>query len=106
MDVVNNYYGKIVSEYDPFNRYSEIKCPVFIANGKYYFWVIPILWESVENKFPNLSNNIFEKSGHWPMFEEKEIFDSKFLKFIKENWVSYIYFSIQALSKVLTYSYI
>ena len=85
LDVVNNYYGKIMKEYDPSSRYSEIECPVFLANGKYDFWAVPILWESVEDKFLNLSNNIFEKSGHWSMFEEQELFDSKLLKWIKEN---------------------
>jgi proline iminopeptidase len=85
MDVVNDYYGKIMKEYDPSSRYIEIKCPVFIANGKYDFWAVPTLWESVENKFSNLSNNIFEKSSHWAMFEEQELFDSKLLKWIAEN---------------------
>ena len=85
MDVVNDYYGKIMKEYDPSSRYIEIKCPVFIANGKYDFWAVPTLWESVENTFSNLSNNIFEKSSHWAMFEEQELFDSKLLKWIAEN---------------------
>jgi proline iminopeptidase len=85
IDVVNNYYGKIMQEYDPSSRYKEIKCPVFLANGKYDFWAVPILWESVEDKFHNSSNNVFEKSGHWPMYEEQELFDNKFLKWFAEN---------------------
>ena len=85
VDVLNNYYGKIISDYDHSSRYNEIKCPVFLANGICDFWVVPTLWESVENNIPYLSNNIFEKSGHWPMFEEQELFDSKLLKWIAEN---------------------
>jgi len=85
VDVTNNYYGKIVGEYDPSSRYKEIKCPVFIANGKYDFFAVPILWESVVSELGNFSNNIFEKSGHFPMFEEQELFDSKLIKWIKEN---------------------
>jgi proline iminopeptidase len=85
VDVTNNYYGKIINEYDPTSRYKEIKCPVFIANGKYDFWAVPILWESVVSEFGNFSNNIFEKSGHFPMYEEQELFDNIFLKWIAEN---------------------
>jgi proline iminopeptidase len=85
MDVVNDYYGKIMKEYDPSSRYKEIKCPVFIANGKYDFWAVPILWDSVVVNSDYFSNNIFEKSSHWAMFEEQELFDSKLLKWIAEN---------------------
>ncbi len=85
MDVVNDYYGKIMQEYDPSSRYVEIKCPVFIANGKYDFWAVPTLWAPVVSKLGNFSNNIFEKSSHWAMFEEQELFDSKLLKWIAEN---------------------
>lgn len=85
MDVVNDYYGKIMKEYNPSSRYIEIKCPVFIVNGKYDFWVVPTLWAPVVSKFGNFSNNIFEKSSHWPMFEEQELFDNKLLKWIKVN---------------------
>jgi proline iminopeptidase len=85
MDVVNDYYGKIMQEYDPSSRYVEIKCPVFIANGKYDFWAVPTLWAPVVSKLGNFSNNIFEKSSHWAMFEEQELFDSKLLKWITEN---------------------
>ena len=84
-DVTNNYYGKIINEYDPSSRYKEIKCPVFIANGKYDFFAVPTLWEPVVSNLGNFSNNIFEKSSHFPMFEEQELFDNKFLKWMKEN---------------------
>ncbi|HBE41801.1 MAG TPA: hypothetical protein DDW27_11470 [Bacteroidales bacterium] len=56
--------------------------PVFIANGKYDFWAVPTLWPPVVSKLGNFSNNIFEKSSHWAMFEEQELFDSKLLKWI------------------------
>jgi len=85
VDVTNNYYSKIIVDYDPSGRYKEISCPVFIANGKYDFFAVPILWESVVSELSNFSNNIFEKSGHFPMFEEQELFDSKLLKWIAEN---------------------
>ena len=85
VDVTNNYYFKIMGEYDPSSRYKEIKCPVFIANGKYDFFAVPILWESIVSELDNFSNNIFEKSSHFAMFEEQELFDSKLLKWMKEN---------------------
>ena len=85
VEVTNNFYGKIINEYDPTSRYQDIKCPVFLANGKYDFWAVPMLWESVVSELGNFSNNIFEKSGHFPMYEEQELFDSKLLKWIAEN---------------------
>ena len=85
MDAIDNYYGKLMINYDPSPRYNQIKCPVFIANGKYDFWAVPTLWESVTKDLENFSNNIFEKSGHFPMLEEQELFDEKLLKWINSG---------------------
>jgi proline iminopeptidase len=84
-DVLNNYMGKIINEYDPSNKYGEIKCPVFVAIGKYDFGTFPILWESVVANLDNWTLNIFEKSSHFPMFEEQELFDSKFLEWVTKK---------------------
>jgi len=34
---------------------------------------------------PNLSYNLFEKSGHYPMLEEQELFDEKLIKLIETH---------------------
>ena len=85
VDVTNNYYGKIIKEYDPSSRYEEIKCPVLIVNGKYDFFAVPMLWESIVSELDNFSHVILEKSSHFPMFEEQELFDSELIKWIDEN---------------------
>jgi hypothetical protein len=34
-------------------------------------------WDGHKDSFPNLSYNLFEKSGHYPMFEEPALFDRR-----------------------------
>jgi proline iminopeptidase len=80
----HQYYSVLLADYDPTPHFREIKAPVFIANGHFDYWVPPKLWEAERGKLPNLSYHLFEKSGHWPMLEEQELFDTKLLAWLKE----------------------
>jgi pimeloyl-ACP methyl ester carboxylesterase len=54
-----------------------------VANGRYDYEVAPQLWEAVKDKLPNLTYNLFEKSGHYPMLEEQELFDLKLIDWLQ-----------------------
>jgi len=41
------------------------------------------LWDDYKDKLPNLSYNLFEKSGHYPQLEEQDLFDKKLIAWIK-----------------------
>jgi pimeloyl-ACP methyl ester carboxylesterase len=38
-----------------------------------------------KNSIPNFSYNLFEKSGHYPMFEEPGLFDRKLFGWMKQK---------------------
>jgi hypothetical protein len=43
------------------------------------------LWDDRKHVVSNLSYNLFEKSGHFPMVEEQELFDKKLLEWISTH---------------------
>ena len=85
MDVANHYSTVVLKNYDITNIYSQIKTPVFIAVGRYDYWAPYFLWDEVKDLLPNHSFNLFEKSSHFPMFEEQELFDKKLIEWIKSH---------------------
>lgn len=79
-----HFLNEHLPQYD-FTQGSEITTPVFLALGKYCFVSTYYLWDDYKDKLPNLSYNLFEKSGHFPMLEEQELFDMKLIEWIKTN---------------------
>ena len=60
--------------------------PTFLALGRYDFRVAPpFTWDDITPKFPDLTINLFEQSGHWPHYEEAALFDTKLLQWLKEH---------------------
>jgi pimeloyl-ACP methyl ester carboxylesterase len=43
------------------------------------------LWDDRKGILPNLSYNLFEKSGHFPMVEERELFDKRLVEWIRTH---------------------
>lgn len=82
MDRINRLYNEIFPEYD-FTRGDPITTPVFLAVGRYDYWLPYYLWDDYKEKLPNLSYNLFEKSGHFPQLEEQALFDKKLIAWIK-----------------------
>lgn len=72
----------ILGDYDIIKG-PEISIPVFLALGRYDYVCPYILWEKRKSVFLNLSYNLFEKSGHFPMVEEQDLFDKKLIDWIE-----------------------
>lgn len=71
----------ILGDYDIIKG-PEISIPVFLALGRYDYNCPYKLWEERKSVFLNLSYNLFEKSGHFPMVEEQDLFDKKLIDWI------------------------
>jgi proline iminopeptidase len=71
----------ILGDYDIIKG-SEISIPVFLALGRYDYECPYQLWEEKKGVFLNLSYNLFEKSGHFPMVEEQDLFNKKLIDWI------------------------
>ena len=85
MDVLNHTFGVIFKEYDLAKRPGEITTPVFLALGQSSYICPYFLWDNRKDKLRNLSYHLFERSGHWPMFEEQELFDQKLIEWISRQ---------------------
>jgi proline iminopeptidase len=59
--------------------------PVFLALGRYDFFVRYELWEHLRQEFANLTLHLFERSGHSPMLEEKAVFDEKVIAWLETS---------------------
>jgi hypothetical protein len=42
------------------------------------------LWDDQKDKIPNLSINLFERSGHYSFFEEEELFRNRINDWIEK----------------------
>ncbi len=56
--------------------------PVFLALGRFDFVVPPTLWDGRGRAFPQLTKQIFERSGHTPQLEEAAAFDQALLEWV------------------------
>lgn len=81
--IFNHLFQVILKDYDIAKRPGRVETPVFLAIGRYdYLWPY-FLWDERKGDLPNLSYNLFEKSGHFPMVEEQGLFDKKLIEWIK-----------------------
>ena len=74
-DVFLHYQQVILKDYDIAERPGRVETPVFVVIGRYDYVSPYYLWDDRKDVLPNLSYNLFEKSGHFPMVEEEELFD-------------------------------
>lgn len=83
MNQVNNtVYGNFLT-FDP----SGIEVPMFVAMGKHDYAIPYTMWEQIEaaGTCNNLTVSYFDNSGHYPMFEEAELFGDILTDWIEEN---------------------
>jgi proline iminopeptidase len=65
------------ANYDTTGVLKAIKCPLFLALGRYDYFSLPHLWERYRSNASDLTVQIFEKSGHTPQLEEPDNFDEE-----------------------------
>jgi len=76
-------WGYMFAGYDTASALKAIKCPIFLALGRYDYFNPPHLWEPYRSCAPDLTIRVFEKSGHTPQLEEPEKFDSELLGWLE-----------------------
>jgi len=84
-DLSNHLFQVILKDYDIGKKPGLVKTPVFLAIGRYDYFCPYSLWNDRKEVLPNLSYNLFEKSGHFPMVEEQPLFDKKLIEWIKSH---------------------
>jgi proline iminopeptidase len=73
MSVWNQIFKKLLINYQ-LSEGKSIETPVFMALGKYDYFVPYMVWDDQKTTIPNLFIYLFEKSGHYSFFEEEDLF--------------------------------
>lgn len=71
-------WGKMFENY----KVPQLQHDILVMIGKYDFFNPPNLWENNVFKMDKSNLVLFEKSGHNPQLEERQLFNEKFLNFI------------------------
>ncbi len=80
--ILDHLFGVLFKEYDLAQGPRPVATPVFLALGRYDYAVPYTTWNDERRKLPDLSYNLFEKSGHTPQFEEAAEFDRRLLQWL------------------------
>jgi proline iminopeptidase len=78
-------FGSIMPGYDPAAR-PPARVPVFLALGRSDFAVPHHVWDEAErSRIPDLTFRLFDRSGHYPMLEEHELFDTTLIDWMESR---------------------
>ena len=72
----------LAADYD-LGEGAPLRVPVFLALGREDYGVPFTLWEREREKIPDLSYHLFDRSGHYPMLEESELFNRLLAEWIE-----------------------
>jgi proline iminopeptidase len=82
--VWNQIFNKLMINYD-IGKGKTVHIPVFISQGKYDFLGSYLAWDDFKSKIPDLSFHVFEKSGHYPLYEEAEQFNKELITWFENT---------------------
>ena len=85
LESTGHIFGTMIPELDPTPHFAEVPCPVFLAQGTHDFSAPHTLWKGLPDAFPNATYVEFERSGHYPMYEERERFDRELFAWMERN---------------------
>lgn len=72
--MLTHFWTAIVADYDPWPRFAANRVPMFVALGRYDYAVPYHLWDRMRG-VPGLTFEMFDRSAHFPMFEQADAFD-------------------------------
>ncbi len=80
------FFSTILPATDVMKNLEKIDCPIFLAAGMSDYNSCPFLWAEVKNLPKHMTISFFEKSGHWPHYEESVLFDKRIENWIQKNF--------------------
>ncbi len=83
--MTDRFFGVILADYDLRPELSEIEAPIFLALGRHDYAVPYETWEDSRESAPNLTLHLFDRSGHFPMLEERGLFDGRLIAWLEEQ---------------------
>jgi proline iminopeptidase len=84
-DAFDRFFDEVLKSYEIEPTLGAVEAPVFAALGRYDYVVPYEAWERGRMNHPRLTYHLFERSGHYPMMEEAELFDERLLEWLKST---------------------
>lgn len=84
-DVIDHFFSTVLPATDVREKLETVKCPIFLAAGESDYDCCPFLWHKIKNLPPRILISHFKKSGHWPHYEEQDLFDQRVECWIQAN---------------------
>ena len=81
-ELLARYFTVILSDYNPEPKLLNNTVPMFLALGRYDYAVPFSMWDGVKTRIPRLASHLFDRSGHFPMFEEPMLFDERLIAWL------------------------
>ena len=84
LEIVDHMWGVIFRDIDIAPALRELRMPVYLGLGTHDYLVPPArTWEPLRSLVRDLTVRIFDRSGHAPMLEVPELFDSDLLAWLR-----------------------
>jgi proline iminopeptidase len=77
-----HYLNQTLAGYDPRPKLADNTVPIFLVLGRYDYDVPYYEWDS-GRKAPRVTSYLFERSAHFPMIEEPDLFDKRLIGWLK-----------------------
>lgn len=88
-DIIDYFFATLLPAIDVTQDLEKVTCPVFLAAGKSDYDCCPFLWKNVKNLPAKMEISEFEHSGHWPTYEEQDLFDERIAAWLAKNKLSF-----------------
>jgi proline iminopeptidase len=86
-ETLAHLFANILPSNDIEKGLHEIRCPIFLAAGESDYDCCPhILWPQIKNLPRRMEISFFKQSGHYPNYEESELFDQRVTEWVKANF--------------------
>jgi proline iminopeptidase len=83
--LMERLFSTIFPAVDVRKNLESIQIPIFLAAGLSDYDCCPWLWQNLPNLPKKMEISLFEKSGHWPQYEEAENFDSRVVQWVSSQ---------------------
>ena len=84
-ELITHFINTIIKDYDPRPRLANNTVPIFLPLGRYDYNIPYREWDSARKTTPRLTCHIFERSGHFPMLEESNLFDERVIRWVRPD---------------------
>ena len=82
MDLIMAFESPMYMGHDLSDRFNQILVPVLLVLGRHDYATPPACWSLARTLPPHAHRLLFEESGHYPMIEERAVFDDELLKWL------------------------